>query len=103
MGSYKRDGWHKGDGWKSGRDLPVSLMDDSGGAVERWGRLVQRGVTVLDDRGAGAVKMFWRRRRFPPPSARLWVRRCCRPQLPLPELLILFFPSILTLDRNQMG
>ena len=34
------DGRQKGDGWESERDLPVSLMDDSGGAVERRGRLV---------------------------------------------------------------
>ena len=103
MGSCKRDGRQKRDGWESGRDLPVSLMDDSGGTVERRGRLVQRGVAGVDDRGAGAVKMFRRRRCSPPPSARLQIRRCCRPQLPLPQLQLLFSSSILTLDRKQMG
>jgi hypothetical protein len=32
-------------------------MDDSGGAVEGRGRLVQRGVAGVDDHGTGAVKM----------------------------------------------
>ena len=96
------DGRQKGDGWESERDLPVSLMDDSGGAVERRGRLVQRGVAGVEDRGVGTVKMFRQRRRSPPPSARLRIRRCCCPQLPLPQFLLLFSPSILTLDRKQM-
>ena len=71
LGSCKRDGRQKGDGWESERDLPGSLMDDSGGAVERRGRLVQRRVAGVDDRNAHAVKMFRRRWRSPPPSARL--------------------------------
>ena len=32
LGSCKRDGRQKGDGWESMRDLLVSLMDDNGGA-----------------------------------------------------------------------
>ena len=78
-------------------------MDDNGGTVERRGRLVQRKIASVDNRDAGTVKMFWRRQHSPPPSARLQIRQCCRPQLPLPQLLLLFSPSILTLDRKQMG
>ena len=78
-------------------------MDDNSGAVERRGHLVKRGVAGVDVRSAGVVKMFRRRRHSLPPSARLRIWQCCRPQLPLPQLLLLFSPYILTLDRKQMG